>query len=139
MVITNIPDGSSKEEIERMFQNHSDVRDVYMETKKDSSRQNFAFVRFGGIADERRFEESLRGLRFKNRTLMINKAKFDRKETKSTVLKQKVCHPTPPPKPSGHHGGFSDKRTFTDVTAGNVGLKCLVHQISLNTKIMMKQ
>ncbi|CAI9283067.1 unnamed protein product [Lactuca saligna] len=115
------------------------MRDVYMATKKDSRRQNFSFSRFGGIADEIRFEESLKRLRFKYRTLMVNKAKFDRKETKSTVLQQKVCHTIPPHKPSGHHGGFRDKKTFVDVTARNVVSKCLVHQISLNTEIRMKQ
>ncbi|CAI9277016.1 unnamed protein product [Lactuca saligna] len=52
MFVTNIPGGSSKEEIERMFQNHGDVRDIYMVTKKDSSHRNFAFVRFRDIADE---------------------------------------------------------------------------------------
>lgn len=121
------------------FQIHGDVKDVYMVTKKDSCRWNFAFVRFGGIADERRFEESLKGIRFKNITLIINKAKFDRKDPKSTVLKTKVCHSSPPHKPYCHHGGFRDNRTFAGVIAGNGGSKYPVHQISINTEVMMKQ
>ncbi|CAI9292798.1 unnamed protein product [Lactuca saligna] len=142
--LTPFPDylvlhGSSKVEIEWMFQIHGDVKDIYMVTKKDSSRQNFAFVRFVGIADERRIEESLKGIRFKNITLIINKAKFDRKDPKSIVLNSRVCHPPPHPRPYWHHGGFRDNRTFTGVLARNGGSKCLLHQISINTEVMMKQ
>lgn len=45
--------------LRRFFSRYGDISDVYMGTKKDVHRKNFAFVRFKGVDDEMRLQNSL--------------------------------------------------------------------------------
>lgn len=57
MFVSNIPDGVSKESIRRLFNNFEELMDVYMATKKDAKKKNFAFVRFKKISREKEMED----------------------------------------------------------------------------------
>ncbi|CAI9280641.1 unnamed protein product [Lactuca saligna] len=60
MFVSNIPDGVSKETIRKIFSNkYGELTDVYMATKKDSIRKNFAFVRYRNVNGDRELEASL--------------------------------------------------------------------------------
>ncbi|CAH1425604.1 unnamed protein product [Lactuca virosa] len=79
MFVTNLPDGTRKETVKKIFSRYGSISDIYMATKKDSNKKNFAFVRFKGVQDKMQLEASLQGLKCMGSVLEINVAKFERK------------------------------------------------------------
>ncbi|KAI3508269.1 hypothetical protein L1887_23275 [Cichorium endivia] len=118
MFVSNLPDGAKKEVVKRIFQKHGTVVDIYMAGKKDSNRKNFAFVRFNGVDCEEKLEKSLQGLRYSRNPLVINIARFERKQTGG--IQTSVLHPRRPHKTQSNKplGGARDKRSFAEVAAG---------------------
>ncbi|KAI3722057.1 hypothetical protein L2E82_33081 [Cichorium intybus] len=122
MYVSNIPDGATKPILTKTFAKYGEVVDVYMALKKDATKKNFGFVRFGRVTCEAELEKSLQTVKCLGVTLSVNISRFDRKE-----------HPR---KPSGNNVGriasmsvgnrnygssFLDGRSFAKVA--NVGIQ----------------
>ncbi|CAH1420725.1 unnamed protein product [Lactuca virosa] len=86
-----------------------------MATKKDIHRKNFAFVRFKGVDDEMRLENSLQGLKCMGSSLEVNVAIFERREVTRTKRNITENSLNPPRKPTD---AFCDGRSFAAVTSG---------------------
>ncbi|CAH1414350.1 unnamed protein product [Lactuca virosa] len=106
--------GLGKETIKKIFSGYGDISDVYMATKKDIHRKNFAFVRFKGVDDEMRLEYSLQGIKCMGSRLEVNVARFERKEGPTKKRNIVGNWPNPPRKSTD---SFCDGRTFATVTS----------------------
>lgn len=80
MFVTNLPNGTSKETLKKIFSKFGCIVDVYIATKKDSKKKNFAFVRCKEVIGVTQLEASLQGLKCMGSVLEINVAKFKRRK-----------------------------------------------------------
>ncbi|KAI3513160.1 hypothetical protein L1887_20487 [Cichorium endivia] len=118
MFVSNLPDWAKKDVVKKIFQKFGVVVDVYMAVKKDSSKKNFAFVRFKKVSNEEQLERSLQGLRYSNFSLIVNIARFERKVLGDAQAKGFQRNHIQRPHPFPRHSGVRDKRSFTEVAAG---------------------
>lgn len=114
MFVSNIPQETRIESLKSFFTKYGDVVDVYVATKKDVNKKSFAFVRFKTMGDERRFEESLQGITFKERPLEINIARFVRKPIDSKGDKY-TRNQNEYRRPQENRWRGRDKRSFAEV------------------------
>ncbi|CAI9261945.1 unnamed protein product [Lactuca saligna] len=115
MFVSNFPDGARKENIKKIFSRYGDISDVYMVTKKDIHRKNFASVSFKGVDDEMRLEYSLQGIKCMGSRLEVNVARFERKD--GPTIKRNIVGNGPNSQQKSTDS-FCDGRTFAAVTSG---------------------
>ncbi|CAH1431816.1 unnamed protein product [Lactuca virosa] len=115
MSVSNIPDGVNKESVSRLFKNFGELTDVYMATKKDAKKKNFAFVRFKKFSREKEMEAKMQGLKCRGSILTINIARFERMEICKKKVQEKIS-PNVVQQPVGQ--SFRDGRTFVEVATG---------------------
>ncbi|XP_023761138.1 polyadenylate-binding protein, cytoplasmic and nuclear-like [Lactuca sativa] len=117
MFVSNVPDGVNKETIRKTFSTYGEITNVYMATKRDSKKKNFAFVRFRKVNKEWDLEASLQSIKCSGSLLEVNIAKFERKVMDKPVEGWKE-------KPhNGHkpaYQSFRDGRSFVEAATGRL-------------------
>lgn len=118
--VTGFPDGMKKEELHKPFSAFGKVVDVYFGGKKDYYMKNFAFIRY--VEDEKAFEETLQGIKSRNKVLVVNISKHPRKiflmkgrEAQYNRPIATIGDTSNQPRPWGNR----DSRTFAQALAGN--------------------
>ncbi|CAI9284729.1 unnamed protein product [Lactuca saligna] len=118
LFVSNIPHETRIESLKSFFTKYGEVVDVYVAAKKDVNKKSFAFVRFKATGDERRLEESLQGITFKERPLEINIARFARKSINSKGDKF-TRNQNQYRRPHEHRWRGRDNRSFAEVVRGS--------------------
>lgn len=121
MFVTNLPDGTRKEIVKKIFSRYGSIVDVYMATKKDSNNKNFAFVISKGVQNDMQLEASLQELKCLGSVLEINVAKFVRN---AIPVRPGMARNKEGDKKNLHHtgmGSFCDGRSFAAILFWNVG------------------
>ncbi|CAI9303089.1 unnamed protein product [Lactuca saligna] len=121
MFVTNLPDGSRKETVKKLFSRHGIISDVYMATKKDSNIFFFAFFRFKEVKDEMQLEMTLQGLNFMGAILEINVAKFERKAASTRSRMDQSLETNMRKLHQNAMGSFRDGISFAAVLSGREG------------------
>ncbi|CAI9289333.1 unnamed protein product [Lactuca saligna] len=115
MFVSNISDGVNKETIRKTFIKYGELTDVYMATKRDSKKKNFAFIGFRKVSKEWELEAALQSIKCAGYLLEVNITRFERKVT-TKLIKGWMKKPQ-----NGHrHAGqsFCDGRSFMEATTG---------------------
>ncbi|XP_023762270.1 uncharacterized protein LOC111910664 [Lactuca sativa] len=114
MFVSDIPDGVSKEKIRRLFEKFGEITDIYMATKKDVKRKNFAFVRFKKGKGEQEMELLMQGIKCNESVLTVNIARYERKRipVHNVADTNKIRYAQ---QPLGH--SLRDGRSFMEVAA----------------------
>ncbi|KAL4576222.1 hypothetical protein LXL04_012313 [Taraxacum kok-saghyz] len=105
--VTGFPDGTRKEELRKPFGVHGNVVDIYFGGRKDAQRKNYAFIRYKGIEDAKKLEETLQGIKCRERVLAVNISKHQRPNPvrHNAHPPQKTrWHPTTMPAPQDYSG-----------------------------------
>ncbi|CAI9280178.1 unnamed protein product [Lactuca saligna] len=84
MLVSNFPSAARKDILKRIFEKFGSVVDIYMTRKMGANRKTFAFVRFKKTGDEQELEKSLQGVKYRDHTMEVNIARFERRPVKAT-------------------------------------------------------
>ncbi|CAI9283927.1 unnamed protein product [Lactuca saligna] len=94
--------------------------DVYMGSKKDARRMNFAFVRYKVVEDKQDLERRLQGMQCHGKILKVNISKHPRKTQRTQDRNRLMRNATQCHVPK-KQCGFRDGRSFAQVISGKQG------------------
>ncbi|KAK1430438.1 hypothetical protein QVD17_13157 [Tagetes erecta] len=111
--ISNLPENCIKGDLKVIFKEFGKIKEIYIAGKKNREGLWFGFVRFTDIHDASNTEEKMQGIKFFNRILQVNVARYNRN---GDVLRV--------------NRGGGDKQHFQ--SGPNYGLHTLSHLASTN-------
>ncbi|KAL7613546.1 hypothetical protein Lser_V15G09274 [Lactuca serriola] len=136
--VAGFPDGTCKKDLHEVFDRLGQIADIYIGGKKNRCKQNFAFIRYGGVIDTSGMELKMNGVRFRGVTLLANLAKYQKEGPNCKQIsrgKPKVSDAAPK-----NNFRSRDSRTFAQVAAGvNVAQQGNSPPIFLNAKTAMSE
>ncbi|CAH1422041.1 unnamed protein product [Lactuca virosa] len=127
--VSNVPEGTMKGEIRKVFKDSGRLTDVFMGLKIRKNGKHYAFVRFTGVQDVKELERKLDGSIVRGRRLEVNLAMYGRKDPPGTG--KKMNHDNPIWKQRNnttqqvprYKEGFRDQRTFAEALGYNRQIK----------------
>lgn len=77
--VTNVPMEATKGEMQKTFEKHGKLTDVYMGQKVGKNGKHYAFIRYRGVTNAKELERKLDGAKIRGRILAVNIALHERK------------------------------------------------------------
>ncbi|KAL4560392.1 hypothetical protein LXL04_032542 [Taraxacum kok-saghyz] len=127
--VAGMSNGTMKNDIRRCFEGFGELVDVFMGKKKDTSENNFAFVKFINVQNTAELESSMQNITCAGKTLSVNLARYGR--NRSPIATTKVwngvnarppvtsTHRQPhPPYRSNNSAYGGGRRSYADVIHG---------------------
>ncbi|CAH1450968.1 unnamed protein product [Lactuca virosa] len=130
--VSNIPNGTTKEEFRRIFKTFGTLSDVYFGGRKGKNGKNFGFIRFENVTDKKLLESKLNGIICRNYKLEINIARHERTEKLQPPSGVRRWSRTHVPIPVKVRGGFTGEKSYAEALSGGDKVKILLKNLPPN-------